>query len=218
MNKRNSLNTLPRAGRILWKFYGLAWFAIIIPVLCYTGIALCLAVGTLYVLIFGPVAGTLLLVAAIVIALSRRRLARGIAKHLNHNLKLVAYEVCTSAGLLLAATLLHFPLSPLWYMLVSLLAGTLLEGCGKAWVEVGSHDNKPYVHVETWFWFWFVVAWVFVLIYEFHPDQISQNLTVAGLGLVAGSFVATVRKYILARLKTGSVQPGKVTSTSPPDK
>ena len=204
---------------MLWKLYGLAWFAIIIPVLCYTGIALCLALGTLYVLIFGPVAGTILLIAAIVIALSRRRLARGMAKHLNHNLKLVAYEVLASAGLLLTATLLHFPLSPLWYVLVSLLAGTLLEGRGKTWVEAGSHDNKPNVHVETWFWFWFAVAWIFVLIYEFHPTgHTSKNLSAVGLGLVAGSFVATVRKYILARLKTGSVQPGKVTSTYRPDK
>src|SRR5690349_14745507 len=61
---RNLLDTLSRIGRVLWKLYGLAWFAVIIPVIFYMGIALCRAMGTLYVVTFGPIGGAILLIAA----------------------------------------------------------------------------------------------------------------------------------------------------------
>jgi len=198
---RNLLNTLTLVGRMLWKLYGLAWFAIILPIIFYTGVAWCVAMGTLYVAIFRPIGAAILLLAVILIALFRRKLARGIEKYLDHNLKFVAFEGFACGGLLLAATYLHFPLTPLWYGLTSLLANTLLEGRGEASISTWGNDDEPSVYVETLFWFWFVVAWVFVLIYGMHPGHTSASLLVVSLGLVAGSFLEAIRKYFFARLR-----------------
>jgi hypothetical protein len=198
---RNLFNTLPRVGRMLWKLYGLAWFAVILPVVFYTGIALCLAMGTLYVVFFGPVGGAILLIAAILIVLFRRKLIHGIAKYFDHSLKLVGFECFACSGILLAAICLHFPLSPPWYGLASLLANTLLEGRWEVSVSTENNDDEPSVYVETLFWFWFVVAWIFVLIYGIHPGPTSASLLIVSLGLVAGSFLEATRKYFFARLR-----------------
>lgn len=124
---RNLLDALTRIRRVLWKLYGLAWFAVILPVVFYTGIAWCLAMGTFYVAIFGPIGGAILLLAALLTVLFRRTLAGWIAKYFDHCLKLVACECFACSVLPLVARCLHFPLSPLWYGLASLLANTLRE-------------------------------------------------------------------------------------------
>ncbi|GHO93645.1 hypothetical protein KSF_036930 [Reticulibacter mediterranei] len=198
---RNRFNTALRVGRVLWKLYGLAWFAIILPVVFYTGIALCLAMGTLYVAIFGPIGGAILLLAAILTVLFRHKLAHEIAKYFDRSLKLVAFECIACCGLLLAATCLHFPLNPLWYGLASLLANTLLEGRWEVSVSTENNDDELSVYVETLFWLWFAVSWIFVLIYGIHPGHTSMSLLLISLGLVAGSFLEATRKYFFARHK-----------------
>jgi hypothetical protein len=198
---RKLLNRALRTGRVLWKLYGLAWFAVIIPVVFYTGFALCWAMSMLYLAILGPAGGAALLIAAILLALFRRKLAGGSAKHFDHNLKLVGYEFLVCSGLLVAATFQHLPLSPLWYGLASLLANTLLEGRWGVSVSAENNDDEPYVYVETLFWLWFAIAWVFVLIYEIHPDHTSMSLIVISFGLVAGSFLEATRKYFFVRLR-----------------
>lgn len=55
------------------------------------------------------------------------------------------------------------------------------------------------MYVATLFWLWFVVAWIFVLIYGIHPDPTSKSLLVVSLGLVTGSFLEAMRKYLIAR-------------------
>jgi hypothetical protein len=200
----NVLKKACRVGRVIWKLYGLAWLIVTLPIVFYTVIAETLTLSWLYFAFFGVTGGAILLVVAILIAVFHRNLGvliqRNVVKSFNTSRKLVVCEALLSSCILLTAALLHLPLSPLWYGLASLTANSLLEGRWGVSLkepEEPRKDGKPDVVLESLIWFWFVAAFLLTFACWFSSDDILKIPLLISNGMLCGSFLEVMRKYIL---------------------